>query len=74
MEAFFCVTGPLWGETTSHRWIPLTKASDWNFYVFFDLHLNKRWANNRDAGYLKRHRAHYDVTVMEPCDIKPAAK
>ena len=22
------------------------------------------WANNRDAGYLRRHRAHYDVTVM----------
>ena len=22
------------------------------------------WANNRDAGDLRRHRAHYDVTVM----------
>ena len=22
------------------------------------------WANNRDTGYLRRHRAHYDVTVM----------
>ena len=22
------------------------------------------WTNNRDAGDLKRHRAHYDVTVM----------
>ena len=22
------------------------------------------WVNNRDAGYLRRHRAHYDVTVM----------
>ena len=22
------------------------------------------WANNRDAGELRRHRAHYDVTVM----------
>ena len=22
------VTGPLWGESTGHRWIPLTKASD----------------------------------------------
>ena len=22
------VTDPLWGETTGHRWIPLTKASD----------------------------------------------
>ena len=24
------------------------------------------WANNRDAGDLRRHRAHYDVTVMRP--------
>ena len=24
----FRVTGPLWGEFTGHRWIPLTKASD----------------------------------------------
>ena len=24
----FHVTGPLWGEYTGHRWIPLTKASD----------------------------------------------
>ena len=24
----FCVTGPLWGESTGHRWIPLTKAND----------------------------------------------
>ena len=22
------------------------------------------WANNRSAGHLRRHRAHYDVTVM----------
>ena len=24
----------------------------------------KGWANNREAGDLRRHRAHYDVTVM----------
>ena len=34
------------------------------FDVFFDLRLNKGWANNRDAGDLGRHRVHYDVTVM----------
>ena len=27
-EKLFRVTGPLWGEFTGHRWIPLTKASD----------------------------------------------
>ena len=27
------------------------------------------WVNNREAGYLRRHRAHYDVTVMYKCNI-----
>ena len=27
-ENIFRVTGPLWGESTGHRWIPLPKASD----------------------------------------------
>ena len=29
-------------ESTGHRWIPLIKASDAEFDVFFDLPLNKR--------------------------------
>ena len=33
-----------------------------SYDVFFDLCLNKRLS--RDAGDLRRHRAHYDVTVM----------
>ena len=33
-ENMFRVTGPLWGESTDHRWIPLTKASDTGFGVF----------------------------------------
>ena len=40
------ITGPLWGKSTGHRWIPLTKASDAGLYVFFDLRLNK-WSNKR---------------------------
>ena len=31
----------------------------------FDLRLNNGWANNRDAGDLRRHRAHFDVTVIK---------
>ena len=27
----------------------------------------KRWVNNREAGDLRRHRAHYDVSVMVLC-------
>ena len=42
---------------------PVTRS----FGVFFDLRLNKRFSklNNYEAGDLRRHRAHYDVTVME---------
>ena len=36
----------------------------WGFELFFDLHLNKRFANNQDPGDLRRHRDHYDVIVM----------
>ena len=38
----FRVAGPLCGEFTGHRWIPLTKASNAELDVLLDLHLNKR--------------------------------
>ena len=38
----FRVTGPLWGESTDHRWIPHAKASDTGLIFFFNLRLNKR--------------------------------
>ena len=34
METFFRVTGPLWGESNRHWWIPLTKASDAELWCF----------------------------------------
>ena len=34
-ETIFRATGPLWGETTDHRWIPLTKASDAEIWFLF---------------------------------------
>ena len=30
----FCITGLLWGKSTGHRWIPLTKASDAELWCF----------------------------------------
>ena len=30
----FCITDPLWGESTGDRWIPLTKASDVELWCF----------------------------------------
>ena len=63
-DEIFRVTGlcagnsPATGEFSSQR--PVTRSFD----VFFDLRLKNGWANNRDADDLRRHRAHYDVTVM----------
>ena len=58
-------TGPLCGEFTSHRWIPLTKASDAELWCFlWSAPWINGWVNNREAGYLRRHHAHYDVIVM----------
>ena len=38
----FRITGPLCGEFTGHRWIPLTKASDAELWCFLWSRLNKR--------------------------------
>ena len=48
---------PVTGEFPTQR--PLTRSFD----VFYDLRLNG-WINNCEAGDLRRHRTHYDVTVM----------
>ena len=44
-----------------------------SFDVFFDLRLKNGWVNNRNAGDLRRHCAHFDVTVMYEvdCSIMP---
>ena len=68
-STFSAVTGPLWGEFAGHRRIPLTKAltraSDAELWCFLWSALETNgWVNNRDAGELRRHRTHYDVTVM----------
>ena len=44
-----------------HRWIPIRKASDAELWYFLWTNI---WVHNQDAGDLRRHRAHYDVTVM----------
>ena len=46
---------PVPGEFPAQR--PVTRSFD----VFFDLHA---WVNNGEAGALRRHRVHYDVTAM----------
>ena len=63
-ETIFRVTGPLCGEFTGHQWNPLTKASDAALWFFFICAWTICWVNDRNAGDLKRHYAHYDVTIM----------
>ena len=57
---------------TGHRWIPRTKASDAKLWCFL---WSAPWINgcinNLEAGDLKRHLAHYDVTVMEIVFLLP---
>ena len=55
----FRVTGLLWGESTGHWWIPITKASDAELWYFLQSAPEKCW-----AGYWRRHQAHYEVTVI----------
>ena len=58
----FRVTGHLWGEFTGQRRVPLTKASDAELDVFFDLRLNgrlskqsRRWWFETPSRSLWRH-------------------
>ena len=64
----FCITGPLCGEFPGDRWIPLTKASDAELWCFvWSVPWIKGWVNNHETGDLRRHYAHYDVTVITFC-------
>ena len=63
--SIFSVTSLLCGEFTGHRWIPSTKAGDAELWCFlWSAPWINGWVNNREAGDLRRHRAHYDAIVM----------
>ena len=47
-----------------NRWIPLTKASNAEIWCFLWCTWTNSWVNSRNAGGLRRHDAHYDITVM----------
>ena len=60
----FRFTGPLWGESTGDRWIPLTKPNDRALMFSLSCAWTNSWVNNRDVGDLRCICAHYDVIVM----------
>ena len=49
---------PVSGEFPAQ--MPVTRSFD----IFFDLLWINCWVNNREAGDLRRYRAHFDVSVM----------
>ena len=62
----FRVTGHLCGEFIGLRWIPRTRASDAELWCFLWSALEYAgWVSNHEAGDLRRHCPHYDVTVMD---------
>ena len=87
------ITGPLWGESIAHWWIPLhDDVIKWKHFPHYWLFVwannpspvnsphkgqwhgslmlsllctwTNDWANKRDTGDLRYHRAHYDIPVM----------
>ena len=57
----FRVTGHFWGASTPH------KDQGRGALLFSSICAR---TNNRDAGDLRRHRAHYDITVMDSSPIE----
>ena len=68
METFSALLAICAGNSSAPGEFPAQRPLTRSFDVFFDLHPNKR-LNNGEAGDLRRHRAHYDVTVMEFCGM-----
>ena len=59
----FRVTGPLCGEFTGSP-VNSPHKGQWRGALIFSLICINGWVNNYEAGDLRRHRVHYDVTVM----------
>ena len=51
-------------RVTGHLWILRTKASYAELWFLLIYVWIKGWVKNRDAGDLRRYRAHHDVIVM----------
>ena len=65
METFSALLAICAGNSPVTGEFPAQKPVTRSFAVFLDLCLNKRLSKQSWAGNLRRHRAHYDVTVME---------
>ena len=60
------VTGRLCGEITGHRWIPPHKGLWRGALMFSYIYASiNGWVNNREAGDLRRHHAHYEGFIFK---------
>ena len=60
--SIFCVTGPLWGESSQRASNALVSREIACVDFFIICTRTNGWTYNRDAGDLRRHHAYYDVT------------
>ena len=66
MEKKLHITGPFWGESTGHRWIPLTEASDAELWCFLWSSPEQIVENTIKMLVIwDAIDAHYDATVMK---------
>ena len=65
METFSALLALCEGNPPVTGGFPSQRPGTRSFDIFFDLCLNKR-LSKRNAGDLRRHRANYDVTLMQP--------
>ena len=68
METFFALLAFCAGNSLVTVEFPAQRHVTRSFDVFLDLRLNG-WVNTRNAGDLRRHRAHYDVSVMTHSEV-----
>ena len=64
METFSALLAICEGNSPVTGEFPQQSPVTRNFDAIFDLTLNNGWANNRDAGDLRRHHTQYFVTIM----------
>ena len=57
------INDPLWGESTSHQWIFLTKSVIWSF-VFYVLNLNKLLNKQASCRLFSRPSHSSDILAM----------
>ena len=64
MESFSTLLAICAGNSPVTGELPAQRPVTGSFDIFYNLLLNKRLGKNGEAGDLRRHRAHQDVTVM----------